>query len=92
MNLTIENMRDAVIKVYGNDTWEARVKGMSDLQVMAIYHNFLEHGKIVVEKSNASKIAVGQRAKINVLDDALIKERERVKKQIEEFYRLKGEV
>jgi len=40
--MSVEQMRDAIIKVYPNDTWETKVRRMTDRQIIAIYHRFLE--------------------------------------------------
>lgn len=81
MNLTVDNMRDAILKVYANDTWEKKVKGMSDAQVMAIFYNFVEHGKIVVEagKQNPRTFTDAD------IKAALAREEERVRKIMEEY-------
>ena len=44
--MTVEEMRVLVTKVYPNETWEARVRGMSDEQVMALYFKFRDNGRL----------------------------------------------
>lgn len=40
--MTVQQMRDAILKVYDTASWKKKVENMYDDQVIAIYHNFLE--------------------------------------------------
>lgn len=42
--MTIQQMKDAIVKVYDTASWKKKVENMYDNQVIAIYHNFLERG------------------------------------------------
>lgn len=45
--MSIEQMRCAVSDAYKHsDNWKKKVKDMSDDQIIAIYHRFLNSGKI----------------------------------------------
>ena len=43
--MSIEQMRMAILDVYGSESWEEKVKHMTDNQVIAVYHKFLANGK-----------------------------------------------
>lgn len=40
--MTVQQMRDAILKVYDTESWKKKVANMYDDQVIAIYHNFVE--------------------------------------------------
>lgn len=42
--MSVEQMREAISRVYPNWKWLNRVKKMEDKQVMAIYYKFLNEG------------------------------------------------
>ncbi|MDF2800176.1 MAG: hypothetical protein K0S61_79 [Anaerocolumna sp.] len=44
--MSIILMREAVKNVYPGDKWRNKVRNMSDNQVIAIYHKFLESKKL----------------------------------------------
>jgi len=39
-------MRSEILQVYTSKSWKAKVKVMSDAQVLAIYTNFVKTGRI----------------------------------------------
>ena len=43
--MTINEKRAAIARVYSSESWQEKVKKMSDYQVIAIYHKFLANGK-----------------------------------------------
>lgn len=42
--MTVDRMRSEIAKVYPGTKWESKVESMSDKQVIAIYHSFLNTG------------------------------------------------
>ena len=42
--MTVQQMKDAILKVYDTESWKKKVSNMYDDQVIAIYHNFSERG------------------------------------------------
>lgn len=42
--MTIQQMKDAIRKVYDTASWKRKVDNMYDDQVVAIYYNFSERG------------------------------------------------
>lgn len=42
--MTIQQMKDAIVRVYDTTSWKKKVENMYDDQVLAIYHNFRERG------------------------------------------------
>lgn len=45
--MSIEQMRCAVADAYKNsENWQKKVANMSDSQIIAIYHRFLNSGKL----------------------------------------------
>ena len=42
--MTIQQMKEAIVHVYGTASWTKKVEGMYDDQVIAIYHNFAKRG------------------------------------------------
>ena len=46
--MSVEQMRAYVIKVYDNPTWRNKVAKMRDGQIIAIYNSFREKGKLKV--------------------------------------------
>jgi hypothetical protein len=56
----VNEMRDAIIKVYGSESWKNKVSKMSDAQVTAVYLKFKSSGKLdapaVVVKPNSKYI------------------------------------
>lgn len=43
--MTVNQMREAISKVYSGRKWKARVAHMDDGQVLAIYQDFMRKGK-----------------------------------------------
>ena len=44
--MSVEQMRKAIEEVYPGDKWIRKVSRMSDGQVIAVYHSFLDKKKI----------------------------------------------
>ena len=44
MTMTVDQMREKIIRVYAGPTWRYRVQAMEDRQVIAIYHHMIEDG------------------------------------------------
>ena len=42
--MTVNNMREAILKVYSGVRWKRKVASMSDGQVIAVYTNFERRG------------------------------------------------
>ena len=42
--MTIQQMKDAIARVYRTESWQKKVDGMYDNQVIAIYYDFLNRG------------------------------------------------
>ena len=40
--MSIEQMKEEIKKVYPKETWESKIERMTDKQIIAIYHRFLE--------------------------------------------------
>lgn len=43
--MSVDQMRDAITKVYDNPTWAYKVRRMADNQVIAIYRTMQKSGK-----------------------------------------------
>lgn len=43
--MSVEYMRECLLKVYPTKKWRVKVNRMSDTQVIAVYHKFLFEGK-----------------------------------------------
>lgn len=41
-SMSVEQMREAILKTYRGDQWKWRVKKMSDNQVLAVYNSMRE--------------------------------------------------
>lgn len=44
--MSIELMRDAILKVYPGKAWEDKVANMSDNQIIAVYYKFLNNNQL----------------------------------------------
>ena len=44
--MTIELMREWVIKAYPGSRWKNKIKNTPDDQIIAIYHNLVKQGRI----------------------------------------------
>lgn len=44
--MSVEQMRESILKAYSTDSWKAKVKKMEESQVIAIYYKFLREGRI----------------------------------------------
>ena len=44
--MTIQQMKDAIVAVYDTTSWKKKVAHMYDDQVIAIYHDFSNRGKL----------------------------------------------
>lgn len=42
--MTVQQMKDAIAKVYRTESWQKKVEAMYDNQVIAIYYDFLNRG------------------------------------------------
>ena len=49
--MTVVQMKKHISDVYDNWRWRDKVRRMSDAQVIAIYHSFLQKGKFKKTKS-----------------------------------------
>ena len=57
--MTTNEKRAAIARVYSSESWQQKVKNMSDAQVVAIYQKFLANGKFNCEPlRRVSSIAV----------------------------------
>lgn len=43
--MKVELMRSEITKVYPGKNWKTKVKNMSDVQVIAVYHSFLRNDR-----------------------------------------------
>ena len=43
--MNVELMRSEITKVYPGKNWKTKVKNMSDVQVIAVYHSFLRNDR-----------------------------------------------
>lgn len=53
--MSVEQMREAIKKVYEGIAWKVRCNRMRDSQVIAIYYSFLEKGVFNKRKEKKSK-------------------------------------
>lgn len=44
--MTVEQMRNNISKAYKSDSWQAKVRKMTDANVIAVYYKFLREGRI----------------------------------------------
>ena len=44
--MSVDQMREAITKVYPAERWQKKVAKMDDVQVMAIYFKFVQSGKL----------------------------------------------
>lgn len=42
--MTVQQMKDAIVRVYRTESWRKKVEAMYDNQVIAIYYDFLNRG------------------------------------------------
>lgn len=42
--MTVQQMKDAIARVYRTESWQKKVENMYDDQVIAIYHDFYNRG------------------------------------------------
>lgn len=56
--MSVDQMREAIAKVYDNPTWEYKVRRMADNQVIAIYKNFQRTGRF--DKKKATTLRKGR--------------------------------
>lgn len=42
--MTVQQMKDAIVRVYLTESWRKKVEAMYDNQVIAIYYDFLNRG------------------------------------------------
>lgn len=67
--MTVENMRSAILKVYGGQRWKDKVAFMPDHQVIAIYYNFRDRGKFEEARKKKKKKDVGiQGTQMSIFD------------------------
>lgn len=45
--MTVEQMRAKIAKVYKSMSWATKVNMMSDIQVIAVYHRLLKQGRML---------------------------------------------
>lgn len=55
MAVSIEIMKDYVIKAYPGDRWKLRVQQMENRQIAAIYHNLIERNRFKDRKAKSSR-------------------------------------
>lgn len=54
--MTVQQMRNAILRVYDTNSWKKKVANMYDDQIIAIYHDFKNRGILneVVRKEKPS--------------------------------------
>lgn len=63
-------MREEIAKVYSSQSWKQRVDRMSENQVIAVYHSFLEQGKFEkARRERTRKLNEKQNAVTVKIDD-----------------------
>ena len=50
--MTVNQMREYILKVYPGPSWKRKVAAMYDDQVIAVYYKFLESGKFDEKDKN----------------------------------------
>ena len=53
--MTVDQMREAIMHVYAGPTWRFRVQGMDNRQVIAIYKDMKETGRLTETKKKKDK-------------------------------------
>jgi hypothetical protein len=69
--MTVKDMRDAVANVYSGPAWRLRVQEMSERQVIAIFKDMIEQGRL---NKNGKRLLRPSAAKKS--DNPVLKEQE----------------